>query len=483
MQGQRLARYQTAGRIFLPLARDMALHNSRRVKTRRSEAMIEKTPQGPSPVTSPRISAPGNVFSGVRSATVDRLQHTVRNHNGIPNNIAMGRAPKPVASASNEMAVRVTDFEPKPGLQPRLGMHMQVQNAPGSKVDAVADAIQRYLNIKPRREPTSDPLAEDSIARHPQQIIEGASRWDTAQTYQFAINGAKSYQFQPEIHRWGGSLSADLVEPGLTGVAAPATREPQPGYHSTPATGSEEVVFAAQNAMRNLRFEFDKKISGPFVTTGAPNITGDPYFDPAFAAQNTMARLRELAESPNTEFVKVGAGGYSDQDYNNPAIAYENAVSRLEDNLAQAVALPGVTVGAGGYSDQPGNQPPVALAASIDRIHERLLGQGPLAADDYEAPTLAAQKSVGDIMENMAGPPKPEIITVGEGDMFQSIHWQPRQAWISGTHESVNLAAAPGGNLKEAQKTALNQAWLRAMHIMRQNENFNLATQVLGRQA
>lgn len=406
--------------------------------------MIEKTPQGVSPVTSPRISAPGNVFSGVRAATLDRLQFTVQNHNGIPNNIAMGRATKPVATASNEMATRVTDFEPKPGRQMRLGLHMQVQKAPGTQVDTIIDAIQRYLNIEPRREPTSDPKAEASPYRHPQQLMEAASRWDDALPYQFSINGMKSYQLQPEIHRWGGSLSADLVEPGLTGVAAPATREPQAGYYSRPETSGAEVVFAAQRTMRDLRANAYQPPEN-LVTTGQPNITDNPYFDPAFAAQNTMGRLRELT-------------ALSEQNY--------------------------VSVGAGGYSDQAENQPTVALAASMERTHQGILGQSAVVtAGEYQAPTLVAQKSIQDIRENMAGRPKPEVITVGEGDMFQSIHWQPKQAWISGTHESVNLAATQGGNLKEAQQSALNQAWLRAMHIMRQDENFRLATQVLGRQA
>ncbi len=126
--------------------------------------MITKEPQGASPVTSPRTSAPGNVFSGVKTAAIDRLQFTVQNHNGIPNSIAMGRAVKPRASVSNEMAAKALDFEPRPGRQPRQGMHLQVHNAPGprERVDTVADAIQRYLNIKPRREATSDPKAEDS---------------------------------------------------------------------------------------------------------------------------------------------------------------------------------------------------------------------------------------------------------------------------------------------------------------------------------
>lgn len=405
--------------------------------------MIDRSPQGVSPVIARNTLAPGNVFSGVKGAALDRLQFTVENHNSLPNTIAQGRATAPIATASNDMAARVTDFDPKPGRQPRMGMHMQVHSAPGSQVDNVIDAIQRYLNISPRREPSSDPKAEDSIARHPQQIIQGAARWAETDQYQFSINGARSVQYQPEMHRWGGSLSADVVEPGLTGIAAPATREPQPGRR------------------RNTRNEFNH----------------------VFAAQTAMRDLRQRLDKPDVEIISVGAGGYSDRPYNDPETAYANAINRTAENMAQPDILPIVTVGKGGYSDQPGNQPTVALQASIDRTHRNLMNGGAAIADDYEAPTLASQKTVQVNMENMSGPEKPEIITVGAGDMFQSIHKQPQQAGISGAHAAVNLIAEPGTNLHKARVGALDQAYLRALHIMRGQEDFRLATHVVGRQA
>ncbi len=445
--------------------------------------MIDKTTQGASPVISRNTLSPGNVWSGVRSAAIDRLQFSVQNHNGIPNNIAMGLAAKPSAAANNEMAARVTGFDPKPGRHPRLGMHLQVQKAPGSQVDTVIDAIQRYLNISPRREPTSDPKDEASIARHPQQIIEAASRWDDALPYQFAMNGAKSYQLRPEIRRWGGSLSATLVEPGLTGVAAPATREAQPGPRDVPGGNQPDLVFAAQAAMRDM-LEFEAEPAEPAVAVGQPNITGDPYFDPAFAAQNAMLKLREMLDRPRREeFVTVGAGGYSDRAYNDPATAYKNAINRSAENMAELDpdVLPIVTVGAGGYSDQAGAQPAVAYKASIERTRENLLDNGAAIMDEYEEePTLVAQKTVAANMATMDGPQKREYIEVGEGNMLQSVHQQPDQAARSGVLAAGNLIAAPGANLDQARAGTLKEAYQRAMRIMRRDENFRLDSQVVG---
>ncbi|UQZ89218.1 hypothetical protein C4J81_08430 [Deltaproteobacteria bacterium Smac51] len=550
--------------------------------------MIDKTSQGASPVTSPRTSAPGNVFSTVRTATNDRLQYTVQNHNSIQNSIAMGRATKPLPSVSNEQVATVTDFEPRAGRHMRQSMHLQVQNAPGPQVDTVIDAIQRYLNISPRREPTSDPKAEDSIVRHPQQILQRAQRWDDALPYQFSINGAKSYQLQPEFHRWGGTLSADVNEPGLTGIEAPATRAPQPGSRI-----NLEEVFAAQATMRDLEANKSEPFS-PIVTSGPPNITSDPYFSPVSAAQNAMGRMRELMDQPRIErvsvgasaltdrdtydpavawqatqesirerlavdepsIVQVGAPGYSDRAYNDPASAWENAINRSAQNLAQSdllpivtvgaevfsdraenhpsVAgqatvrklaenlqtpdlLPIVTVGAAGYSERPtsdpataweatinvmserlersgpelpaispvnwserpDNDPAVAWKASLQRSHDNLGSSGISISDDYEAPTFASQR----VIENLSAAESPEFLEVGAGNLLHSIHKKPEQAWISGTQAAINLLVEPGTSLGEARSGAQEQAYVRAMKIMRHQQDFMLATQAIGRMA
>ncbi len=67
--------------------------------------------------------------------------------------------------------------------------------------------------------------------------------------------------------------------------------------------------------------------------------------------------------------------------------------------------------------------------------------------------------------------------------MLQSVHNQPHQAWISGTRAAGNLLATPGLQLNQARAGAQDQAYLRAMRTMRRDEDFRLATQVLGRQA
>lgn len=126
-----------------------------------------KDPQSVSPVISPRISTTSGVFSQVRSIVDDRLGHTVNGANRVPHLIAASRASRPEAGISNELVADVSDYSPLPGHQMGRHMRLDLQNNPGRQVDQVVDAIQRYLNIEPSREPTADPKAEAPLSAIP----------------------------------------------------------------------------------------------------------------------------------------------------------------------------------------------------------------------------------------------------------------------------------------------------------------------------
>ncbi|MDR1922300.1 MAG: hypothetical protein LBS31_11250 [Candidatus Adiutrix sp.] len=297
-----------------------------------------KDPQHASPVISPRVSTVAGLFSQVREAVDDRLKHTVVNPNSLQNTIASGRASAPVATVANEPVAEVLDFTPLPGRQPGRRMRLDVFEAPASRVDTVIDAIQRYLNIEPRREPTADPKNEASIARHPQQIIQAAQYWDDALPYQYAQNGVRTQHLQPEFRAWGASLTAQAEEAGTTGISAPPTRSPLPGRLPLGRYMPYDPARAAQEAMADLTGRLEPA-EVDFVQAGPPLMTEDPYFDPAYAAQNAMGRLRSFQATADAPRIRSGAPGYIDDPYNDPAFAAANAVARTRANLEMSAGL------------------------------------------------------------------------------------------------------------------------------------------------
>lgn len=218
-------------------------------------------------------------------------------------------------------------------------LHLDVQNTPGAKVDKVADAIQRYLGIKPRREPTADPLDEDSIARHPQQLNEAAGRWAQARYYQFAANGLERYQFQPEFRAWGGGLNLNIENEGQADVSAPAYGSPLAAGGRPASEVNTDLVFAAQKAVGAMKEM--KSVPVERETVGPPLYfsASDPYFDPAYAAQNAVGYLREAMK--NTGQVMIGKGSPA----NVPSDAFLEAVEDSRQTM-EKLGPPPVKVGA-----------------------------------------------------------------------------------------------------------------------------------------
>lgn len=220
-----------------------------------------------------------------------------------PDLLTQNRELEPQIKTSNGLAATVSDFSPKPGRHLRRTMHVVVRNTPADRVDQVVDAMQRYMDIRPRREPTADPLDEASIARFPQQILESGQRWDQARLYQFSTNGVLQTQYSPKYRAWGGDLELNLNGIGVTNVTSTESKAPEP------------------------------------ILVGAPNMVDDPYFDPAFAAQNAMRRLRELLDTPEVSRPQAGPGNMVDNPYFHPSQAAGNAMGHLRELLSNS---PGV---------------------------------------------------------------------------------------------------------------------------------------------
>jgi hypothetical protein len=206
------------------------------------------------------------------------------------------------AHVQNPLVAEVRSFQPGFAARPLRQNHLNVRNAPGSRHDAVVRALQRYLDVKPRRQPSADPRDEASVARHPQGLLEAGSRWAQDVFYQFTDNGATNYQLRPDYRLWGGTLELELKGAGRTSVSAPAT-----------GAGAEASGAAA------------------------PAEAGKFGYDPANAAQETQARMNEILaarQGASREAVKVGPPTMNDNPYFDPAFAAQNAIKKMRADLA-----------------------------------------------------------------------------------------------------------------------------------------------------
>jgi hypothetical protein len=195
--------------------------------------------------------------STVRQTTVAEVEPT-------PNLVAQiikSGAPKPHATVSNSMVAAVDSYTPPPGRNMAHYLTMDVAKA-GNSVTSVVDALQRYLNVRPRREPMADPKDVASNDTFPTMIMDEVKAWSDNLPYQFSVNGVVQSQSQPNFYAQGGYLNVRIVGPGVSTVVTPATE------------GEPNVLF------------------GPLATKGM-------YYPPAFAAQLAMSRISDMYNPAN----------------------------------------------------------------------------------------------------------------------------------------------------------------------------------------
>ncbi|MDR2725134.1 MAG: hypothetical protein LBC90_03510 [Candidatus Adiutrix sp.] len=292
-------------------------------------------PQAASPVTNPRTLTLSGVFSGVQSAARNRLYHTIpglADHSRLPNTMAQGPATLPRAYVQNPQVAEVRSFQPAPGAHHLRQNVLNVQNDPGPQNDAVTRALQRYFHVQPRRQPSADPRDEASVVRHPQGIIQSGARWDQDLYYQFTDNGAASYQVRPDYRAWGGRLDMELTGAGQTTVFSPATRAPQPGATPVDQFGYYDPANAAQQSMARMTETLSRRpYVGPRV--GPANMVDNPYFDSAFAGQNAVSQIRADLSRGRYSGPKAGPTNMVDDPYADSAFAGQNAVSQIRADL------------------------------------------------------------------------------------------------------------------------------------------------------
>jgi hypothetical protein len=69
---------------------------------------------------------------------------------------------------------------------------------------------------------------------------------------------------------------------------------------------------------------------------GPPNMVDDPYFDPAFTAQNAVRKIQgDMAPSGHKPYL-IGAPNMVDDPYFDPAFSGQNAIRNIRANMARA---------------------------------------------------------------------------------------------------------------------------------------------------
>ena len=300
--------------------------------------------------------------SSMAAMTVNSVKNTgLTRQPGAAGKPVSGPA-RPSATTSNNMAVSVSAYAAPVGRTLARTMHLDVQNTPGSKIDKVADAIQRYLDIRPRNEPTADPLDEDSVARHPQQIIQSAERWRDELFYQFSANGLANLQQQPNFRAWGGRLEAQIENSGPAGIFAPASS-------AAPLSGENaysDPSYAAANAVNNLRAH----LSNASILEGV-SIGVDAALDgPVEAGRNTMKQLKNSLVTPETQRLDFGPADISEKSIMNPVAAGPEAIVKFQKAIAPAPELK--KVGPENFNEDPVRDPEQAWQEIIAATRERL---------------------------------------------------------------------------------------------------------------
>jgi hypothetical protein len=230
-------------------------------------------------------------------AAVTAREASVAVVDGSPNVVAQiikAGAPKPHATVSNSMVAAVDEYTPPPGRNMRHYLALDVDKA-GRSVTTVVDALQRYFNVTPRREPIADPKDIASTDSFPTLVMDEAAAYADNFPYQFSVNGVPEQQHTPHFFARGGHLKIRILGPGTSTV-------------HTPETAGEPGI----------------KV-GPFAESGN-------YYPPAFAAQLTMDDIQERLDPANA-METFAVGPVNVEDPNSTLARVANSLQPLRAAL------------------------------------------------------------------------------------------------------------------------------------------------------
>jgi hypothetical protein len=207
---------------------------------------------------------PLQVAGTIRSTSVQAIKPTPN----VVSQIIQSGSPNPHATVSNGMVARVDSYTPPPGRNMAHYLAMDVDKA-GAENTTVADALQRYLNVSPTRDPGGDPKDIDSHDSYPSLIMGEDKAWQHNMPYEFSVNGVVHRQTQPTFFTRAGSLKIRVVGKGVSTVSTPSSdADPSLQAGPMPPGAYYPVAVAAQLTMRRLSDMFAPKEGRPPILVG-----------------------------------------------------------------------------------------------------------------------------------------------------------------------------------------------------------------------
>jgi hypothetical protein len=226
--------------------------------------------------------------AAVRETTVEEVS-------GAPNAVAQilkSGAPKPHATVSNSMVAAVDQYTPPPGRNMAHYLSMDVDQA-GNGSTTIADALQRYLEVRPRREAEADPRDMAATDAYPTLVMDEDEAWANVLPYQFSLNGIKQEQSQPVFYALGGSVKARVTGEGISTITTPET-EADPGHYVGPM--ATKGMYYPPEAAAQLAMD---RIFDMYYPEGVPAI--EPKADGDTGAAGTLKSVAEtLSDMRNT---------------------------------------------------------------------------------------------------------------------------------------------------------------------------------------
>ncbi|MDR2405618.1 MAG: hypothetical protein LBE27_04530 [Deltaproteobacteria bacterium] len=239
-------------------------------------------------------------------------QASVTYTDGAPNIVAQiikSGAPKPHATVSNTMVARVDSYTPPPGINLAHYLALDVDKADDYNPTTVVDAIQRYFNVRPRREPIADPQDIASTDSYPTLVIDEASNYANLKPYHYSINGIERKADLSSFYADSGHMQVRIKGTGVTSIKSPAT-DAKPGLEVGPIkTGMAYYPpeYAAQMASSRLTNMMDTSDKMPTYEVGPDLNRGVNDTLPEVAA--TLAPLRAALFNGGSRYPQSGSLG------------------------------------------------------------------------------------------------------------------------------------------------------------------------------
>jgi hypothetical protein len=207
------------------------------------------------------------------------------------------------------MVAMVDSYSPRPGRNLGHYLAIDVEKA-GNDSTSIADALQRYLNVRPNRKPGGDPKDVASNDSFPTLTLDEALAWNDPLPYKFSVNGIVQRQAQSSFYGLGGSIMVRITGAGVTTIATPATEgAPALAVGPIPAGAYYPPEVAAQLAMRRLTDMFDTSHDYQPLPIG-PNLTKGPT-ETLGAIATSLAAMKHDTGPRMSESVKTGINNFA----------------------------------------------------------------------------------------------------------------------------------------------------------------------------